>query len=86
MKLVYIIKCNFAKIVSIPPRLKIKNPKPTDKNMLNPFRFFKTYENVERNQTHVKSISKFLENVLVPSNFLKTHREHVKTCKNKLNP
>ena len=36
MKLVYIIKCNFAKIVSIPPRLKIKNPKPTDKNMLNP--------------------------------------------------
>lgn len=36
MKLYTIVFKTFAKVVSIPPKLKIKNPKPTDNKTLNP--------------------------------------------------
>jgi hypothetical protein len=36
MKLYTIVLKTFAKVVSIPPRLKIKNPKPVDNKALNP--------------------------------------------------
>ena len=36
MKLFGLTKKKFAKVVSIPPRLKIKNPKPTDNKLINP--------------------------------------------------
>jgi hypothetical protein len=36
MKLYTIVLKTFAKVVSIPPKLKIKNPKPADNKTLNP--------------------------------------------------